>query len=107
MQGHDTPAWNLHSNPPRPTPRYVLNSAGDIAWYQLEHGLMADVDGYVDLERKGATVRMPLQGLYRVQRLIDGIPVPGPGLLLNADEFNTKYRTHEEPTSPSGCPDSA
>lgn len=35
--------------------------------------------------------------MYRVQRLEDGVPVPGPGQLLTKDQFEARFGEWEEP----------
>ncbi|MGT2461135.1 hypothetical protein [Sinomonas atrocyanea] len=77
----------------------VMDTIEDVGWYRLDGGrALADEHGNVRLPGPdGVTVEVPLLGLYRIQRLEDGVPVPGPGLLLTRDQFQAQFEEWSEP----------
>lgn len=43
------------------------------------------------------TITAPLKGLYRIQRVENGVPESGPGLLLTKEQFEAEFTEHAEP----------
>jgi hypothetical protein len=85
--------------PNRPTELRVtiLDTPQDLLWYHLDGGILEDADGNVTLADPAGAITVPLKGLYRVQRLENGIPVARPGRLLTKEQFEAGLTEFEEP----------
>lgn len=75
----------------------VLDNGEDLLWYHLDDGVTPDEDGNVRMRADdGGIVTVPLRGLYRVQQVENGIPAPGPGLLMTPDQFQARFTIWRE-----------
>jgi hypothetical protein len=75
----------------------ILDTPQDLLWYHLDYGMTENADGNVILHDGDEVITVPLRGLYRVQRLENGIPVAGPGRLLTKEQFEAEHTEFEEP----------
>lgn len=85
--------------PNRPAERRVtvLDTPQDILWYHMDKGPLPDEDGNIRMRDGNEVVSVPLQGLYRVQVIENGVPAAGPGLLLTKAQFAAGYSEFAEP----------
>jgi hypothetical protein len=85
--------------PLRPTELRVtiLDTPEDLMWFHLDYGQFEDADGNVTLRDGEETITVPLKGLYRVERLVDGLTTAGPGFLMTKEQFEAKHIEFEEP----------
>jgi hypothetical protein len=63
----------------------------------MDKGPLPDEDGNIRMREGNQVVTVPLQGLYRVQVVENGIPAAGPGLLLTKDQFAARFSEFAEP----------
>ena len=74
----------------------VLDTPGDLQQFRLDGGAVEDADGNVNLRIDDQVVAVPLSGLYWVQRIEGGIPVPGSCQLLTKDQFSSRLTVFDE-----------
>jgi hypothetical protein len=75
----------------------VLDTPEELLWYHLDGGILEDAEGVVTLASPSGAVRVPLKGLYRIQRLENGVPEAGPGQLMTKEMFASEYSEHAAP----------
>lgn len=75
----------------------ILDTEQDILWYHMDSGPIPDVDGNIHLQDGDEVMTVPLKGLYRIQLIENGIPAPGPGLLLTRSQFESRLSAFAEP----------
>lgn len=75
----------------------VLDTPDDLLWFHLDGGIIENADGNVTLADPAGAIFVPLKGLYRVQRIENGIPEAGAGLLLTKEQFEARFTEFEEP----------
>ncbi|HEX9227530.1 MAG TPA: hypothetical protein VF885_12880 [Arthrobacter sp.] len=75
----------------------VLDTPEELLLFRLDHGVIEDGDGNVRLRHGGRIITVPLEGLYLIQRVRNGIRVPGHGLLLTREQFEGGFIEFDEP----------
>ena len=74
----------------------VLDTPKDIEQFRLGGGVAEDAAGNVSLRIDDQIVAVPLSGLYWVQHIEGGIPVPGPSQLLTKDQSYARLTVFDE-----------